>query len=87
MGLSRTEYLSWACQSDIPYLHGLVEVDLPGGKDVEIANIATKPSSSYDGLVARLSISTNMLHEPDLSAAISGTIVCPRARGHYSQGI
>ena len=31
---------------------------------VEMANLATKPSSRDDGLVARLSISTNMLHKP-----------------------
>ena len=52
-----------------------------------MANLATKPSSRDDVLVARLSISTNMLHEPDLSATISGTIVIPRARAHKSQGI
>ena len=32
---------------------------------VEMANISTKPSSRDDGIVARLAISTNMLHEPD----------------------
>ena len=30
-----------------------------------MANLATKPSSRDDGLVDILSISTNMLHEPD----------------------
>ena len=38
-------------------------------------NLATKLSSNDGGLVARLDISTNMLHKPDLSAARSGTIV------------
>ena len=54
---------------------------------VDMDNLATKPSSRDDGLVARLSISTNMLHKPDLSASRSGTIVCPRAQGHNYQGI
>ena len=50
-----------------------------GDKDnAEVANIATKPSSRDDGFVAKLAISTNMLHKPDLSAARSGMIVCPR---------
>ena len=43
-------------------------------------NLSTKPSSRDYCLVARLSILTNMLHEPDLSLARSGTIVCPRTR-------
>ena len=30
-----------------------------------MANLATNPSSLDDGLVARLSISTHILHEPD----------------------
>ena len=30
-----------------------------------MANLATKPSSCDDGTVARLAISTNMLHKPD----------------------
>ena len=50
-------------------------------------NLATKPLSRDDGLVARLSISTNMIHELDLSAAISGTILCPRAQGKKTRGI
>ena len=29
----RTEDQSWACPSDMPYLHGLVESDLPRGKE------------------------------------------------------
>ena len=33
---------------------------------VDMANIATKPSSRDDGLVDRLAISTNMTHEPDV---------------------
>ena len=45
---------------------------------VDMAKIATKPSSRDDGLVDRLSISTNMLHKPDLYAARSGKIVCPK---------
>ena len=45
-----------------------------------MANLDTKPSSSDDGLVDRLSISTKMLHEPDLYATIYGTIVCPITR-------
>ena len=32
---------------------------------VDMANLATKPSSRDDGLMARLSSSTNMLHELD----------------------
>ena len=44
----------------------------------EMDNKATKPSSRDYGLVARLAISTNMLHKPDMSAEIFGTIVCPR---------
>ena len=47
---------------------------------VDMANLATKPSSSDDGLVARLFIPKNMLHKTDLSTARSGTIVCPRTR-------
>ena len=47
---------------------------------VEMANLSTKPSSRDYCLVARLAISTNMLHEPDISLARSGTIVCPRTR-------
>ena len=47
---------------------------------IEMANIATKSSSIDDGIVARLSILTNMRHEPYLSAFISGAIVCPRTR-------
>ena len=55
---------------------------------VEMANIATKPLPRDDGLVTRLSISTNTQHKPDLFAAISGTIVCPRAQKvWYYQGI
>ena len=46
-----------------------------------MTNLATKPLLLDDGLVARLFILSNMLHEPDLSAANSGTIVCPRTRG------
>ena len=38
-------------------------------------NQATKPSSRDDGLGARSATSTNMLHETDLSAARSDTIV------------
>ena len=45
-----------------------------------MTNLATKPLSRDYGLVARLVILSNMLHEPDLSAARSGTIVCPRNR-------
>ena len=45
-----------------------------------MANLGTKPSSHDDGLLARLAISTNMLHKSDQSAARSGTIVCPRTR-------
>ena len=41
-------------------------------------HLATKPSSRDYGLVAILAISTNMVHKPDLSAARSGTIVCPK---------
>ena len=48
------------------------------GIGVDMANLATKTSSRDDVLVARLSISKNMLHKPDLSAARSSTIVCPR---------
>ena len=47
---------------------------------VDMANLATKPSSLHDGLVARLDISTNIPHETDLSASRSGTIVCPRTQ-------
>ena len=54
---------------------------------VYMANLATKPSSRDGGLVAILAISTNMLHEPDISEAISGTIVCPRTWGNNSQGM
>ena len=54
---------------------------------VEMSNLATKPSSPDDGLVARLAISTNMLHEPDMSAARSSTMVYPRSWGQNSQGI
>ena len=54
---------------------------------VEMANLATKPSSRDYGLVDRLAISKNMLHEPDIYAYRSGTIVYPRARGQNSQGI
>ena len=43
-----------------------------------MANLATKQSSRDDVLVARLAISTNMLHEPDVSAARYGMILCPR---------
>ena len=35
-------------------------------KSFETANLATKPSSRDYGLVARLAISTNMLHERDV---------------------
>ena len=52
------------------------------GSVVEIANLATKPTSRDDDLVAILAISTNMLHKPDLSTARSGTIVFPRAPDH-----
>ena len=62
--------------------------DVMTWSSVEMANLATKPSSRDDVLVARLAISTNMLHEPDLSAARSGTIVFPITRKlTYSQGI
>ena len=55
---------------------------------VEIANLSTKPSPIDDGLVARLSISTNMRHKPDLYAASYGTIVCPiKHEVTYYQGI
>ena len=47
----------------------------------KMTNLATKPSSRDDGLVARLVILSNMLHKPDISAARSGTILCPRTRG------
>ena len=30
-----------------------------------MSTLATQPSSRDDGLVARIAISTNMLHEPD----------------------
>ena len=43
-------------------------------------NQATKPLSRDDGLVARLVVLSNMIHKPDLSAARSGTIVCPKTR-------
>ena len=51
----------------------LVGIDLESQKKVhfyqlvvvDMANLATTPSSSDDGLVARLAISTNMLHKPD----------------------
>ena len=43
-------------------------------------NLATKPSSFCDSLVAVLFILTSMRHEPDMSAARSITIVCPRTR-------
>ena len=43
-----------------------------------MTNLATKPSSRDYGLVARLVILSNMLHKPDMSAARSGTILCPR---------
>ena len=52
-----------------------------------MANLATKPPSHDDGLVASLAISTNMQHKSDLSAARSGTIVCPITQGHNSQVI
>ena len=32
IGLPRTEYPSWACPSDIPDGHVIIEVDFPGGK-------------------------------------------------------
>ena len=54
---------------------------------VYMANLATKPSSRDGGLVAILAISTNMLHETDMYAARSGTIICPRERVHNSQCI
>ena len=52
-----------------------------------MANIATKSPSRDDGLVARLAISKNILHEQELSVAISSTIVCPIEGGHNSRGI
>ena len=41
---------------------------------VEMANIYIKPSSCDDNLVARLSISTNMQHEPDDPTSIYGAV-------------
>ena len=43
-------------------------------------NLSTKPLSREGGLVARLAISTDMLHKQDISAAISGMIVCLRTQ-------
>ena len=48
--------------------------------NIDMDHLATKSSSRDDFLVARLTISTNMLHKPDLYAAIYGTIVCPRTQ-------
>ena len=57
-------------------------------ESVEMSNIGTKLSSQDDGLLTRLYISTHMRHEPDLSAARSGTSVCLRTREiTYSRGI
>ena len=50
-------------------------------------NLATKPPSRDYGLVARLGISTNMLHKPYLSASRSSTVVFPRAQDRNSRGI
>ena len=51
-------------------------------------NLAIKPSSIDDILVAKSSISTKILHKPDLSAARSGTTVCPRTQEvTYYRGI
>ena len=47
-----------------------------------MANLATKSSSRDDGLVARLYISTNKLHKPNMFASICGTIIFPRKQGH-----
>ena len=44
---------------------------------VDMADLATKLSSSDDSLVARSAISKIMLHKPDLSADIPDTIVYP----------
>ena len=52
-----------------------------------MANIATKTPPRDDGLVALLAISTNMIHEPDMSADRSGTILCPISKGKNSRGI
>ena len=54
---------------------------------VYVSNIATKSSSHDDGLVDRLSISTNMQNKPDLSASTSCTIACHKPGVIFDQCI
>ena len=49
-----------------------------------MADLSIKPSLRVYGLVAKLSVLTNMHHEPDLYADRSCTMVCPRTWGHNS---
>ena len=67
----------------VSYLKSYIRCNIFGSV-VEIANLATKPTSRDDDLEAILANSTNMLHKPELSTARSGTIVFPRAPGHNS---
>ena len=52
-----------------------------------MANLATKPSSRDDGLVARLAISTNMLHKPDAPGLDFRVLLVLRYYSSHEHGV